>query len=110
MKAWPGVRLVATSAPSALRLDAVDEALHHRQRDVGLEQRHAHLAQRLGDVLFGDAAAAAQASMLRARRSVRLSNMGGSAWEVANLIIGARRAACAAPDPHSPLCVVAPML
>ena len=41
-------------------LDAVDEALDDRQRDIRLEQRHAHFAQRLGDVLFGDTAAAAQ--------------------------------------------------
>ena len=41
-------------------LDAVDEALDDRQCDVRLEQRHAHFAQRLGDVLFGHATAAAQ--------------------------------------------------
>ncbi len=42
-------------------LHAVDEVLDHRQRHVGLEQRHPHLPQRVADVLFGEAAAAAQA-------------------------------------------------
>ncbi len=44
-----------------LRLDAVDEGLDDRQRDVRLEQRHAHLAQRVGDVFLGQPAAAAKA-------------------------------------------------
>ena len=43
------------------RLDRVDELLDDRQRDVGLEQRHPHLPQRVADVLLGQAAAAAQA-------------------------------------------------
>jgi hypothetical protein len=34
-----------------------DEVLDDRQGDVGLEQRHAHLAHRLGDVLFGQGTA-----------------------------------------------------
>ena len=42
------------------RLHRVDELTHHRQRDVGLEQRHPHLAQRVGDVIFGEATAAGQ--------------------------------------------------
>ena len=42
-------------------LDALDQGLHHRQRDVRFEQRDAHLAQRLADVFLGQAAAAAQA-------------------------------------------------
>ncbi len=33
-------------------LDAVDEILDHRQRNVGLEQGHAHFAQRILDVVF----------------------------------------------------------
>ena len=44
-----------------LGLHRVDEGLDDRQRHVRLEQRHAHFAQRFGDVVFGDAAAAAQA-------------------------------------------------
>ena len=42
-------------------LDALDQRLHHRQRDVGFQQRDAHLAGRFADVLLGQAAAAAQA-------------------------------------------------
>ena len=37
----------------------VDEMLDHRQRHVGLEQRHAHLAQRVLDVRLGEARLAA---------------------------------------------------
>ena len=40
-------------------LDAGDEVAHHRQRDVGFEERHAHLAQHVLDVLVGDARRAA---------------------------------------------------
>jgi hypothetical protein len=57
MKACPGVRLLATSAPSGAASRPLDEVLHHRQRDVRLEQRHAHLPQRVADVVLGDAAA-----------------------------------------------------
>ncbi|MDR6179696.1 hypothetical protein QE393_002956 [Pseudomonas sp. SORGH_AS 211] len=35
-------------------LDPVDELLDHRQGDVRLEQRHAHLAQGVLDVVFGE--------------------------------------------------------
>src|SRR5699024_9130994 len=42
-------------------LDALDQRLDHRQRDVGLEQRDAHFAQRFANVLLGQPAAAAQA-------------------------------------------------
>ena len=38
-----------------------DEVAHHRQRHVGVQQREADLAQRLGDVGLGQRAAAAQA-------------------------------------------------
>ena len=44
-----------------LAADGVDEALDHRQRDIRLQQRHAHLAQGVGDVLLGEAPATAQA-------------------------------------------------
>jgi hypothetical protein len=37
-----------------LVLDRCDEILDHRQRDVGFEQRDAHFAQRVLDVLFGE--------------------------------------------------------
>ena len=55
-----GSEAAVTSAPSAFCLDALDEGLDDRQRDVGFQQRHAHFAQRFADVFFGDAAAAAQ--------------------------------------------------
>ena len=44
-----------------LGADRVDERLDDRQRDVRFEQRHAHLAQGVVDVLVGQAPAAAQA-------------------------------------------------
>jgi len=34
-------------------LDGREEVLHHREVDIGFEQRHAHVAQRLIDVLLG---------------------------------------------------------
>ena len=43
-----------------LFLDLGDEVLDHRQRDVGFEQRHAHFAQHLADVFFGQAGLSAQ--------------------------------------------------
>ena len=46
--------------PHRLFLDAGDEVLDHRQRDIGLQQRHAHLAQHVGDVVLGQARLAAQ--------------------------------------------------
>ena len=42
-----------------LILDAGDEVAHDRQRDVGLEQGHAHLAQHVLDVVLGNAGLAA---------------------------------------------------
>ncbi len=43
-----------------LHADLLDQVAHHVQVDVGLEQRHANLAQGLGDVLFGERALAAK--------------------------------------------------
>ena len=40
--------------------DGGDEILHHRQGDVGLEQGHAHLAQRIANIGLGQARLAAQ--------------------------------------------------
>ena len=59
-KAWPGREAGGDFGAQRLLLHALDEGLDHRQRDVGLEQRHAHFAQGFADVFFGDAAAAAQ--------------------------------------------------
>ena len=57
--AWPGDERADDLGAEGLILDAGDEVAHHRQRDVGLEQRHAHLAQHVLDVLLGDAGLAA---------------------------------------------------
>ena len=40
-------------------LDACDEVTHHRQRDIRLQQGHAHLAQHVLHIGFGDAGLAA---------------------------------------------------
>ena len=57
--AWPGVSEPTTSGAERLVLDAGDEVAHHRQRDVGFEQGHAHFAQHVLHVVFGDAGLAA---------------------------------------------------
>jgi hypothetical protein len=41
-------------------LDAGDEFLDHRQGHIGFEQGHAHLAQHVGDVVFGQTCLAAE--------------------------------------------------
>ena len=43
---WPGVTARSTSCADRRLAHRGDEVLDHRQRDVRLEQRHAHLAQR----------------------------------------------------------------
>jgi hypothetical protein len=43
-----------------LLLDAVDEGPDHLEVDVGLQERHPNLAERLLDVLLGQAAAPAE--------------------------------------------------
>lgn len=48
---------------------AVNEVTHHRQRDVGFQQRHAHFAQRLFNVVFSQAPTAADIAQ-RARQTV----------------------------------------
>ena len=58
---WPGVTDFITSTPTACFLDAIDESARHIERDVGLEQRAAHLAQRRVDIGFAERAAAGQA-------------------------------------------------
>ena len=49
-----------TSSPSALSRTRAMKSLDDRQRDVGLEQREPHLAQRVLDVGVGEARLAAQ--------------------------------------------------
>ena len=41
--------------------DSVDQSFGHRQRDVGLEQRHPNRPDGIADVLFGDPATARDA-------------------------------------------------
>src|SRR5690606_317268 len=47
--------------PDDLTADRLDERFHDWQRNVGLEQSHAHLSQGVVDVVLGEPAAAAQA-------------------------------------------------
>ena len=61
ISAWPGVRLFWTSWPMTCALTPSMKVLDDRQCDVRLEQRHAHLAQRVADVFFGQASTATQA-------------------------------------------------
>ena len=58
---WAGFSAPETSAPLARSLIAADERAHHRQRDVGLEQREPDLARGGVDVGVGQPALAAQA-------------------------------------------------
>ena len=46
--------------PQRLFAHARNKVAYHRQRHVGLEQCHAHFAQRVADVVFGNARLAAQ--------------------------------------------------
>ena len=89
-----------------MRLDAVDETLHHRQRNVGFEQRQAHLAQRLGDIGFAHASTATHALQYAAETLGQLiEHRGTAAFEplrsqlVRRPIIRRRRGQCA--DDHS---------
>jgi hypothetical protein len=59
-RAWPGRQRADDFLAQRLFLDAGDEVLDHRQRDVGFEQGHAHFAQHVGDVVLGQAGLAAQ--------------------------------------------------
>ena len=58
---WPGVTDLMTSTPTARFLHLVDEGARHVERDVGLEQRAADLAQRRVDVGLRQRAAPRQA-------------------------------------------------
>ena len=59
-------------------LDRRGELPHHRQGDVGLEQRRADLADGGVDVRLGQPALAAQALEGRGKRSERVANTGVS--------------------------------
>ena len=57
MTIWPGVMERTTSWPTAFSRTFVDEIAHHVERDVGFEQRAAHLAHRFIDIGLGQRAA-----------------------------------------------------
>ena len=57
MTCWPGFTALMTFSPTASMLHLGDEVLHHRQRDVGFQQRHAHFAQRRIDIGLTERAA-----------------------------------------------------
>lgn len=50
-------------------LYAIDELTHYRQRNVSLQQRHAHFAQRLFNVVFSKAPTATDIAQ-RARQTI----------------------------------------
>jgi len=80
MNACPGVRLASTSAPSALALtDSMNDFTTAARRRF--QQCDAHLAQRLGDVLVRDPAAAAQI-LEGARQARRQMVEHDSGWQV----------------------------
>ena len=56
----PGREALADFLTERPLLDAFDERLDHGQRNVGFEERKAHLPQRVLDVCLGQAALAAQ--------------------------------------------------
>jgi len=55
-----GVQLAEDLLADGLFLDTAHQALGHLVVDIGLEQRQAHLAERLLDALFGELALAGQ--------------------------------------------------
>jgi 2-keto-4-pentenoate hydratase len=68
-----------------MRLDLVHERLDDRQRDVGLEQGHAHLAQGVSDVVLGQPTAATEAFDDGCQASGKLvEHAGGSLGRVAD--------------------------
>ena len=50
--------------------DSVDQSFGHRQRDVGLEQRHPNRPDGIADVVLGDPATARDALDASVRRAV----------------------------------------
>ena len=58
MKAWPGCEALGDLDAHGAALDRLGEALDHRQRDVGVEQRETHLAHGVGDIVLAQVAAA----------------------------------------------------
>jgi hypothetical protein len=64
----------------------VDECLHHRQRHVRFEQRHAHLAQGVTDIGLGQARLAAQALERGLQATGQVLKHGGCPAESEKLI------------------------
>ena len=60
MICWPGWMLCTTSCPRDLALTRSMKSRADLEIDIGLQQRHAHLAQGVADVGLGDFAQAAQ--------------------------------------------------
>ena len=60
MICWPGWMLWMTSWPRDFGFDALDEIARDLEIHVGFEQRHAHFAEGVADVVFGNLAEAAQ--------------------------------------------------
>ncbi len=71
-KVCPGLKLALTSVAQSPRFDCLNEALDHRQGNVGLKQCDAHLAQGVGDILLGESATAAQRRHRRTQPSGKL--------------------------------------
>ena len=64
---WPGLIDFSTVGADRLGAHLVGEGAHDVERDVGLEQRAAHLAQRRRDIRLRQRAAAGQAVQNRAK-------------------------------------------
>ena len=58
MNAWPGREALRHLHADRARLDGIGEALDHGQRHIGIQQREANFAHRLGDIVVGQSAAA----------------------------------------------------
>ena len=60
MKAWPGRQALGDFDADGAALDGLSEGLDHAERDVGIEQRKAHLADGVGNIVVGQAATAGE--------------------------------------------------
>jgi hypothetical protein len=76
MTCWPGVTDLVTAAAGGLLLHRLDELARDGERNVGLQQRHAHLAHGGAHVILGQRALLGEPVEDAARRSERFSNMG----------------------------------
>ncbi len=90
MTCWAGFSAPETSAPLARSLIRPTNVAHHRQRDVGLEQRDADLAGGGVDVGVGQPPFATQVLQDRVSRSERVSNTGCTLQRVVGVGAGLR--------------------